>query len=38
MEKILSKVPFPEEVIAIALSESMFWADDIVRTFSLTNP
>ena len=38
MEKILSKVPLPEEVIAIALSESMFWADDIVRTFSLTNP
>jgi EAL and modified HD-GYP domain-containing signal transduction protein len=38
MEKILSKVPLPEEVIAIALSESMFWADDIVRTFSLATP
>jgi EAL and modified HD-GYP domain-containing signal transduction protein len=38
LEKILSVVPLPEEVVAIALSESMFWADDIVRTFSLATP
>jgi len=37
VEKMLSKVPLPEEVIAIALSESMFWADEVVRTFSLTS-
>ena len=37
MEKLLSMIPLPEEVIAIALSESMFWADDIVRTFSLAS-
>jgi EAL and modified HD-GYP domain-containing signal transduction protein len=35
LENLLSLIPLPEEVIAIALSEAMFWADDIVRTFSL---
>ena len=35
MKKILLKIPLPEEVIAVALNESMCWADDIVRTYSL---